>query len=178
MQPRTTPLLRRALATAVAAGVTLMAACAGDDPSAVSLAGSEVEVSGTFQSPAPVPDGTGGDELPFEVLVGAEPGQLTVTRTVGAGVEFPRYLGYWNIDVQDDRLVFESTGVEPFPGAFAALAPDSFMRITFAGLEGVGSIDSSAPRLEAAVDDDAVTIVLGPGFELGQERFVIELGGA
>lgn len=135
-----------------------------------SLIGSEITISGTFQSSVPG-SGTGGVEIPV-----GEPQRVTVEQSL-TDPEVTRFLDSWNIDIDGDRIaiVFDhDPSVTPDPSG--TIAAGTFHRFYFdvSGLADGEFISSVSPEPSRnlvptvrLIDSDTILVEIGPGMDLG-----------
>lgn len=144
------------------------------------LAGAEITLRNTIQiAAAQDAGGTGGTEVPIEVLLGAPEESLTVTGITGDGVEFPGFITLWDVDVRADAIEFTNViETEPYPGFFRVIESDTFDRYyleTSADLSDV-TPTTSDPAVAAEIDAEGrLVITVGEGYDNRGTGFTVIL---
>lgn len=144
------------------------------------LAGADITLRNTIQiAAAQDAGGTGGVEVPIEVLLGAPEESLTVTGVTGDGVEFPGFITLWDVDVRADAIEFTNVvETEPYPGFFRVIEADTFDRYyleTSADLSGV-TPTTSDPAVAAEIDAEGrLVITVGEGYDNRGTGFTVTL---
>jgi hypothetical protein len=138
-------------------------------------------IDNTLETAAPVEmGGTGGQELPIEVVLGAPKGSLTGTGTVSyADVELTNYLMLWDVDFSANSITFTSTvdcDAPPFPGFCRILEPGTFDRyyLSFEPALSFATITTSDPSIVAEVRGEALVIEIGPGRDTSAAGFTVQ----
>lgn len=173
----------RILASACLAIFALtLAACDSttDDPIIAIEIGTSVSARNTFQNDLAPPAGTGGQELSIEQLTGAIEGSLTGNAVVSATeVEFPGFVGLWDIDVDVNTITFVNItdpGNPPFDGFFRVLEPGTFDRYYFMLGDPLGteSVSSNHPAVTAtALSTTEVLVTVGEGYDTAGSGFTV-----
>lgn len=150
-----------------------------DNPVASQIAlGSEVTVNNTFQASAFGID----NETDFAVLSGMNAGDFSANATVSNSVEFPAYIGLYDIDISENSISFEliATADDPnFGSLFRTLEKGTFDRyyFTFNETQNVNGFTSSNASVNLRIDAANVLVVeIGEGYDFNPDQaFTITL---
>ena len=142
---------------------------------------STVTVLNTYQSPAAIDmGGTGGAEIAVETFLGVPDGSLIESASVSnTEVEFPNYLGRWDIEINPNSIDFFNVSDEqnpPFPGYHRVLGADTFDRfyLTFSQPLQGGSAAVNRPNVAIApLSTNGLLITFSEGFDTRVPGFQI-----
>lgn len=144
--------------------------------------GSKVTLRHTYQSQAHADHGgTGGSELPIEAIQGVPAGSLSPSANITPGEEFPYFLDLYDINVNDNHITFHNLirpSNEPYDGYLRVIEPGTYYRyyFDFDLPHGINSTESDDEDIRVWVETDTQIIVeVGPGYDLSESGFSIEL---
>jgi len=163
-------------------GTLALSSCKKQKPIIVDT---DVSIRNTLQSSAdPVDGGTGGAELPVEVIFGAPDGTYNLTTEVKEeGAEFEGYLeGLYTIDLNKDEINFELVAPVDHPiysAFFRVIEAGTFDRyyLTFNEGHNIKNWTSDNPSVSLGIiSDSEIKIEIGEGFNFNPgSKFRIEL---
>lgn len=174
---RTTPFIK-ALFLGLAIGFT---ACDDDDDeetkmpptieSPISL-GDSVMVRNTLQTAAdPADGGTGGAELPIEVIFAAPEGAFFADAIISDDIEFDEYLdGLYDIDLSENSIQFNLVAPANDPiysGFFRVIETGTFDRyyLTFNEDHNIESFQTSDPAVNLRIEStNQIVVEIGEGW--------------
>lgn len=135
---------------------------------------SSVSVRNTLQTAADTASGgTGGNDLPVEVIFGAPEGTYNLSATVSEDeAEFSGYLeGLYTIDMKRDEINFELVAGADHPiysAFFRIIEPGTFDRYYFTFEEGHNIKDWSSDNSSVSlgiISDKEIKVEIGEGFD-------------
>ncbi|MFK8102150.1 MAG: hypothetical protein AB8G15_06495 [Saprospiraceae bacterium] len=134
---------------------------------------SKVTVSNTLQTAAdPNLGGTGGVETPIETIFGLPAGALTITATVGNGLEYKDYLdGLYDINLSENQISYNLVAPADHPvysNFFRTIESNTFDRyyFKFDRNHNISSGTSNNPSVSFSVISDSEFLVqIGEGFD-------------
>lgn len=159
--------------------------CEDDETIAVPIeSGANVEVRNTLQITAdPGQGGTGGEELPIEIVLGVDSGTYELSTSVSEAIEFDDYLeGLYNIDLMENSIEFSLVADTDHPiysSFFRTIEAGTFDRYYFSFPNG-HSISSSTSNKDSVVlniiSSTEIVVVIGEGWSFNpNSTFTITL---
>ncbi|KXX70791.1 hypothetical protein [Flammeovirga sp. SJP92] len=140
--------------------------------------GSKVNVNNTFQSPAFGYD----DEMDFAVISGMNAGDFAADATLSSSVEFPAYIGLYDINISETTITFDVIAPEDdptFSGFWRIIEAGTFDRyyLTFENAQNVKGFTSSNPNVRLRIDSEKVLVVeISQGYDFNpDQKFTITL---
>lgn len=144
--------------------------------------GTEVTVRNTFQSTADsLGISTDGQEISIEMVRGLEEGVLGDTTTIGGGIEFSNFIGRYDIDFGDSRIIFTNTADSsnpPFPGYFREVETGTFDRYYFTfdtPLDGNFAVSSNESVNAVFRSSTTLLVEIVEGFDTNLSGFVVTI---
>jgi len=135
--------------------------------------GQVINVRNTLQIEADASQGgTGGEEVPVEVIFNAPAGQYNLSSTISENIEFDDYLeGLYDIDFTTNSVTFNLVADANHPiyqNFFRIIEANTFDRYYFTFTEGhnIGSFTSSNPSATLNIlSNNEIVVEIGEGWD-------------
>lgn len=152
---------------------SVFSSCSEDDTVTTPLSlGNSVEIRNTLQIAAdPSLGGTGGNEVPVEVVFDAPTGTYELNSTVSNAIEFDDYLeGLYDIDLSQNSINFSLVAAADHPiyqSFFRTIEAGTFDRyyLSFSDDHNISSFESNNSSVKLnIISEKEIVIVIGEGW--------------